>query len=153
MNKNCRFCNSNLNVVFIDLGMSPLSNGFLDEKKLDDKEEKFPLKAFVCENCFLVQLQEWQSPSKIFSKYAYFSSYSDTWLNHAEKYTEKMIKRFNLDGKKFVVEIASNDGYLLQYFKNKGIKILGIEPAENVADVAIKKNIPTIKKFFNSDIA
>jgi len=153
MNKKCRFCNSDLNVTFLDLGMSPLSNAFLDKEQLGETEDFFPLKAYVCESCFLVQLQEWQIPSKIFSKYAYFSSYSKTWLLHAEKYTEKMIKRFSLNKEKFVVEIASNDGYLLQYFKKQGLKILGIEPAENVADVAIKKKIPTQKKFFNSKTA
>lgn len=153
MDKKCRFCNSDLKNVFLDLGTSPLSNAFLDKENLDEKEDVFPLKVYLCESCFLVQLQEWQIPAKIFSKYAYFSSYSETWLQHAEKYTEKMIKRFELNEEKFVIEIASNDGYLLQYFKKKGLKILGIEPAENVADVAIKKNIPTEKKFFNSKTA
>jgi len=153
MDKKCRFCNSDLNITFLDLGMSPLSNAFLDKEKLDEKEDVFPLKAYVCGNCLLVQLQEWQIPSKIFSKYAYFSSYSKTWLQHAEKYTEQMIERFSLNTEKFVVEIASNDGYLLQYFKKQGLKILGVEPAGNVADVAIKKNIPTEKKFFNSKTA
>ena len=152
MNKKCRFCDVRLEKVFVDLGTTPLSNAFLEEKDLNQNEDIFPLKVYVCEKCFLVQLPEWQIPSEIFSNYAYFSSYSESWLKHAENYVEKMLRKFNLN-KKFVIEIASNDGYLLQYFKKEEINILGIEPAENVADVAIKKGIPTLKKFFNSKMA
>ncbi len=149
----CRFCNTLLSDSFCDLGLTPLSNSYLHEKDLHNKEAFYPLHAYVCRNCFLVQLQEFESPQEIFHDYAYFSSYSDTWLKHAECYTEKMIERFGFDHNSFVVEIASNDGYLLQYFKEKNIPILGIEPAANVAEVAEKKGIPTLVQFFGIETA
>jgi len=120
---------------------------------LEDSEKKYPLCAYVCDNCFLVQLDEFEKPENIFEDYAYFSSYSSTWLQHAENYVNMMIKRFGFDEKNMVVEIASNDGYLLQFFKEKNIPILGIEPAVNVAKVAKEKGIPTITKFFTVNIA
>jgi 2-polyprenyl-3-methyl-5-hydroxy-6-metoxy-1,4-benzoquinol methylase len=129
--------------------MSPVSNANLSEEQLDSMEPFFPLHARVCSQCLLVQLQEHQSPSDLFdSNYAYFSSYSDSWLEHAKKYTELMTSRFGLDEKSQVVEIASNDGYLLQYFNELGIPVLGIEPASNVANVAVQKGIATWTKFF-----
>jgi 2-polyprenyl-3-methyl-5-hydroxy-6-metoxy-1,4-benzoquinol methylase len=135
------------------LGVSPLANSYLKEEQLHQMEPFYPLHAYVCEDCHLVQLQEFQSPEKIFADYAYFSSYSESWLNHARDYTELMIKRFGFDIHSHVVEIASNDGYLLQYFKNKNIPVLGIEPAENVAVEARKSGIPTISKFFGVQTA
>jgi len=153
MEKKCRFCNTSLNITFIDLGMSPLSNSFLTKESLTKKESFFPLHVFVCDECFLVQLEEFESPEKIFRDYAYFSSYSESWINHAKNYVKNMIKRFNLDNNHFVIEIASNDGYLLQHFHNQHIPCLGIEPAENVANVAKQKGIQTLVKFFGTDTA
>ena len=151
--KKCRFCNSTLTKTFVDLGMAPLSNSFLTHNQLNNEEPVYPLHVFVCDQCFLVQIEEFEKPEKIFSDYAYFSSYSDTWLSHAREYADNMIKKFNLNYNSQVIEIASNDGYLLQYFKMKEIPVLGIEPATNVAEVAIKRGIPTITKFFGSDVA
>jgi SAM-dependent methyltransferase len=152
MNK-CRFCRTSLKYTFADLGMSPLSNAFVNIKDSEKKENFYPLKVYVCEKCFLVQLPEYSSPEEIFSDYAYFSSYSDSWLEHAKNYTNMMIDRFDLNEKDLVIELGSNDGYMLQYFKEKDIPVLGVEPAKNVAKVAIKKGIPTLVKFFNSRIA
>ena len=129
----CRFCSKQLNHTFADLGMSPLANSYLKEEQLLGMEPFFPLHVYVCEKCHLVQLPEFQSPENIFDDYAYFSSYSDSWLKHAKDYTESMIQRFGFDTNSAIVEIASNDGYLLQYFKEKAIPVLGIEPAKNVA--------------------
>ena len=148
---NCRFCGEELSITFVDLGMSPLSNSFLNKSELINKENYYPLHAFVCEECFLVQLGEFESPESIFSDYVYFSSYSTSWLDHAKSYTEKIIEI--LPDNPFVVEIASNDGYLLQYFREKNIRVLGIEPARNVADIAIKKGIDTISEFFGVNLA
>ena len=150
---NCRFCNEPLTNIFVDLGTSPLSNRFLRKEMLDDPEKKYPLCAYVCDKCFLVQLPEFEKPENIFEDYVYFSSYSSTWLQHAENYVHMMIKKFSFDEKNLVVEIASNDGYLLQFFKEKNIPILGIEPAVNVAKVAKEKGIPTITKFFGVNTA
>jgi SAM-dependent methyltransferase len=141
-----------LNKIFVNLGKAPLANSYLKKKEFCN-EKSFPLCVYVCENCFLVQLEEIESPENIFSEYAYFSSYSDSWLKHAKNYVENIISRFPINKNSLVIEIASNDGYLLQYFQGKKIPILGIEPAENVAKTAIEKNIPTITKFFNSEIA
>jgi hypothetical protein len=116
-------------------------------------EPFFPLRVWICDSCLLVQVQEFESPKSIFGDYAYFSSYSDTWLRHIEAYSDAVIKRFGINGSTTVIEIASNDGYLLQYFKNRGIPVLGVEPAENVAEVARKKGIPTISKFFGVETA
>ncbi len=144
----CRFCGSPLTLSFADLGMSPPSNSYLKPEQLDRMERFYPLHAWVCGKCFLVQLEEFESPEEIFSDYAYFSSYSDSWLKHAKAYTEAMAKRFSLGPSSFVVEIASNDGYLLQYFVERGVPVLGIEPAANVAAVAEKKGVPSLVKFF-----
>lgn len=144
----CRFCEAPLQHSFCDLGMSPLSNAFLTREQLDQMEPFYPLHAYVCESCHLVQLQEVQSPEQIFRNYAYFSSCSDSWIRHAKHYTDEMIDRFRLSPLHQVIEIASNDGYLLKHFKGKGIPVLGIEPAENVAHVARADGIPTLVKFF-----
>jgi 2-polyprenyl-3-methyl-5-hydroxy-6-metoxy-1,4-benzoquinol methylase len=144
----CRFCDHPLEQTFVDLGMSPLSNAYLSVDRLQNAEKFYPLHTYVCSHCWLVQLEEFESPSEIFSDYAYFSSYSATWLRHAQTYTEKMIARFGYDQRSQIIEIASNDGYLLQYFQQQGIPVLGIEPAANVAEVAINKGIPSLEKFF-----
>jgi 2-polyprenyl-3-methyl-5-hydroxy-6-metoxy-1,4-benzoquinol methylase len=149
----CRFCGARLNISFVDLGMSPLSNAYLPPEKLQEKENFYPLHAYVCEHCFLVQLEEYETPEQIFGDYAYFSSYSESWLKHARDYTKWMISRFALGSGHQVVEIASNDGYLLQYFKSAGIPVLGIEPAANVAKAAQQKGIPTIVAFFGQQRA
>jgi 2-polyprenyl-3-methyl-5-hydroxy-6-metoxy-1,4-benzoquinol methylase len=151
--KNCRFCNAKLTHTFCDLGMSPLSNAYLQPEQLQQMEPFYPLHAYVCEHCYLVQLQEFQSPENIFSDYAYFSSYSESWLKHAKAYTEYMIERFGFNSTSHIVEIASNDGYLLQYFKAKNIPVLGVEPAQNVAKVAQAAGIPTVTKFFGVNTA
>jgi SAM-dependent methyltransferase len=133
--------------------MSPLCESYLSADQLNQMEPFYPLHVYVCENCFLVQLEEYVSPVEIFSEYAYFSSYADTWLQHAANYTDKMVKRFQLNEESLVVEVASNDGYLLQYFIEKQIPVLGIEPAKNVVEVAVKKGIPTLVEFFGKDLA
>lgn len=148
----CRFCNSILSKIFIDLGMSPLANSFLKKNEFG-KEKLYPLCVFVCEKCFLVQVEEIETPKNIFSDYVYFSSYSESWLKHAKSFVEMIIPRFNLTSNSSVIEIASNDGYLLQYFKEKNIPVMGIEPAENIAQTAIGKGIPTLVKFFDTKIA
>ena len=148
MESECRFCKASLKHTFVDLGMSPLSNGFLTAEQTHQMEPFFPLHAYVCDKCFLVQLEEFEAPDHIFSDYAYFSSFSDLWLAHAKAYVEVMQQRFRLTTSSQVVEIASNDGYLLQYFKQDGIPVLGIEPAANVAKAALDKGIPTTVKFF-----
>ncbi|WP_010192839.1 class I SAM-dependent methyltransferase [Candidatus Nitrosarchaeum limnium] len=153
MGLNCRFCNKPLTNIFVDLGITPLSNSFLKKEIIHNSEKKYPLCTYVCSSCFLVQLPEFEKPENIFEEYAYFSSYSSTWLHHAQDYVNMMIKKFGFDEKKLVIEIASNDGYLLQFFKEKDIPILGIEPAVNVAKVAKEKGIPTITKFFSADTA
>ena len=145
---NCRFCATPLRHTFCDLGMSPLSNAYLTAGQLQQMEPFFPLHANVCERCFLVQLQEFESPDNIFSDYAYFSSYSDSWLAHARDYVALMTARFGLGADSHVVELASNDGYLLQYFVEQGVAVTGVEPAANVARVAREKGINTLVKFF-----
>jgi len=149
----CRFCGAQIEHVFVSLGSSPIANSYLN--RLDQMEPFYPLNVYVCDNCFLVQLQEFESAKKIFGEgdYAYFSSYSDSWLKHARDYVDKMINTFGVSNKSHVVEIASNDGYLLQYFVKKGIPVLGIEPARNVAEVAISKGISTDITFFNTAYA
>ena len=153
MPSKCRFCGNLLNHTFVDLGMSPLSNAYLESDAINKAEKFYPLHAYVCENCFLVQLEEFETPDQIFSDYAYFSSYSETWLRHAENYTELMTQRFGLNANSQVIEIASNDGYLLQYFQKQNIPVLGIEPAANVAKVAEEKGIPSLVKFFGVSTA
>jgi len=150
---NCRFCKNNLKHSFIDLGMSPLANSYISHDKLNKMEPFYPLHAFICDQCFLVQLNEFESPENIFSDYAYFSSYSQSWLEHASTYVNTMVKRFGLDADSQVIEVASNDGYLLQYFKEKNIPVLGIEPAANVAKVAVNSGIQTITEFFGVNTA
>ena len=145
----CRFCGAQLNTVVCDLGMSPLSNSYVPFAKVSKAEKFYPLKVWVCHRCLLAQLEEFESPEAIFSDYAYFSSYSTSWVEHARRYCEMMVRRFGFDGNSQVVEIASNDGYLLQHFKAMGIRVLGVEPAENVARVAWEqRQIPTTVKFF-----
>lgn len=149
----CRFCHTTLKNVFVTLGSSPLSNIFLSKEQLNQMEPFYPLTAYVCDKCFLVQLEEYESPESIFGEYAYFSSYSDSWLQHCREYVDKMIISNEINNKKLVVEIASNDGYLLQYFVTKGIPVLGIEPAANVAKSARKRGIPTKELFFGAETA
>lgn len=149
----CRFCDTVLTNTFCDLGMSPPSNAYLKPDQVQQMEQFFPLHAFVCEKCKLVQLQQFQTPDEIFSDYAYFSSFSDSWLKHAEKYVEQMTTRLSLTKSNQVVEIASNDGYLLQYFQKKGIPVLGVEPAANVAEVARQKGVPSKVAFFGTATA
>ena len=151
--KKCRFCANELQHTFVDLGMSPLANSYVSPDNELDMEPFYPLHAYVCQKCLLVQLLAMETSEHIFSDYAYFSSYSDSWLAHAKVYTEKMRERFGLNAGSQVIEIASNDGYLLQYFKKAGVPVLGIEPAKNVAEVAIKAGIPSIVKFFGEKTA
>ena len=148
----CRFCDSDLSKIFVDLGESPLANSYLKDNDFDN-EKSYPLCTFVCENCFLVQLEELETPENIFSEYAYFSSFSTSWLKHAKNYVDMIIHKISLNQNSLVIEIASNDGYLLQNFTAKNIPVIGIEPAQNVAKEAIKKSIPTITKFFDSQLA
>jgi SAM-dependent methyltransferase len=149
----CRFCGSHHLNLFLDLGVSPLANSYLRPAELGRMEPFYPLRALVCEDCLLVQLEEFESPERIFKDYAYFSSFSDSWLQHARQYVENVVARLGLTSASQVVEIASNDGYLLQYFVVRDIPALGIEPAANVAEAALKKNIPTKVFFFGEDSA
>src|SRR5262245_13044309 len=149
----CRFCGYSLNKLFVDLGASPLANSYLTSAQLNQMERFYPLRVFVCTRCLLVQAEQFESPESIFSDYAYFASYSDSWLQHAKTYVDMAVQRFGLNKHSLVVEIASNDGYLLQYFVSKNIPVLGVEPAQNVADVALKKGIPTLPKFFGEEAA
>jgi len=151
--KPCRFCGTELQQIFVDLGMSPLCETYPSAEDLNRGEIYYPLHAYVCSRCFLVQLEEFESGENIFSDYPYFSSYSNSWLRHCENYCDKAMKRFGLNEKSFVVEVASNDGYLLQYFVKSKVPVLGIEPATNVAKVAIEKGIPTLVRFFGSRLA
>ncbi len=144
----CRFCATPLRESFCDLGMSPLSNAYPPASDILKPEVFYPLHAFVCTNCWLVQLHEMQKPAEIFTEYAYFSSFSDSWLAHCKQFAGDFTKRFGLGKGSRVVEIASNDGYLLQYFKQLGIEVLGVEPAKNVAEKAIAAGIPSITEFF-----
>lgn len=152
-NNTCRFCDSYLSHTFVDLGVSPLANSYLNSEQLREMEPFYPLHVYVCDSCLLVQLPVLESAENIFGEYAYFSSYSESWLKHAKEYTDLVIKRFGMDQSKQVVEIASNDGYLLQYFKERSIPILGIEPARNVARAAMDIGIPTMTEFFCTALA
>jgi SAM-dependent methyltransferase len=149
----CRFCGNRLTENFADLGMSPLSNAFVAPENAQRMEPFYPLHAFVCDKCYLVQLDEFESPEHIFEDYLYFSSFSEGWLRHAAAYADHMIARYAMDADSQIVEIASNDGYLLQYFVKRGVRALGVEPAANVADVAIAKGIPTEVAFFGARTA
>ncbi len=151
---NCRFCGATLAHPCVDLGLSPVANDYLRPDQLTQMEPFYPLHVLVCDHCWLVQLRECQSPEHIFSDhYAYFSSYSDSWLRHAEEYVEMTIGRFHLNANSRVIEVASNDGYLLQYFVARGIPVLGIDPAANVAAAAEKKGVPTRVRFFGKALA
>lgn len=149
----CRFCGRELTATFIDLGMSPLCETYPGPEDLNHMEPYYPLHVYVCDDCFLVQLQDYVGAEHIFSEYAYFSSFSDTWLNHCKNYCGQMIERFRLTRDSLVVEVASNDGYLLQYMVERGVPALGIEPAANVADAALRKGVPTLVRFFGVDLA
>jgi SAM-dependent methyltransferase len=149
----CRACNEKIKHLFVSLGSSPLANVYLTQNQLHREEHFYPLDVYLCHRCFLVQLPEFESPETIFDGYAYFSSYSDTWLNHAQDYVINMIDRFGIDKEHFVVEIGSNDGYLLKFFAEEAIPVLGIEPARTVAKAAQEKGIPTKTAFFGRQCA
>jgi hypothetical protein len=149
----CRLCANPLRTTFVDLGMSPLCESFLPAGEINQMEPFFPLHALVCEECFLVQLQEYVRPEHIFSEYAYFSSYSTSWVEHARRYCEMITRRLDLDANSRVFELASNDGYLLQHFRALGVPAAGIEPAGNVAEAAQKKGIDTLVEFFTTTLA
>jgi hypothetical protein len=149
----CRLCTSPLSVTCVDLGMSPLCESFVRADQINQMEPYFPLHALVCGECFLVQLQEYVKPAEIFEEYAYFSSYSTSWVEHARRYCESIAKRLDLGSQSIVYEVASNDGYLLQHFLPMGIPVVGIEPAANVAQVAIAKKIPTLIEFFGRNLS
>lgn len=150
----CRFCKTTLEHVFIDLVNSPASNSFLTKEQLNEPEVFFPLKVYTCHKCFLVQVDEYKKSDAIFdSSYVYFSSYSTSWLKHAKEYTEKMISRFGYDDQSLVIEIASNDGYLLQYFHQNNVPVLGIEPTANTAEAAKEKGVDSVVDFFGVRLA
>jgi SAM-dependent methyltransferase len=149
----CRFCGALLRTTMVDLGMSPLCETFLLPEELNAPETFFPLHVRVCERCLLAQVQEYVTPEDIFEEYAYFSSYSTAWLEHTKRYADAMTERLGLGADSLVVELASNDGYLLQWFVEKGVPVLGIEPAANVAQVAIDRGIPTRVEFFGEEVA
>ena len=150
----CRHCNNKLSFEFIDLVSSPPSNEFLTKRQLLETEIFYPLKLFVCEKCYLVQIDEYKKSIEIFhDNYLYFSSFSKIWLEHSKRYTEMVKERFGIDENSFVVEIGSNDGYLLQYFHYAGIPCLGIEPSSNTAKIAIAKGINVIEEYFNEFLA
>jgi SAM-dependent methyltransferase len=149
----CRFCGTELKHSFVDLGMSPLCQTHIEPEQLNHMEPFYPLHALVCHECFLVQLEKFVAPDDIFSDYAYFSSYSDSWVAHAKRYVDSVTERFGLTGDSLVAEIASNDGYLLQHFVASKVPVLGIEPAANIAKVANEKGINTLNRFFGSELA
>ncbi|MGH7681869.1 MAG: methyltransferase domain-containing protein, partial [Candidatus Eiseniibacteriota bacterium] len=149
----CRACGAPVRETLVDLGMSPLCESYIPAELVDHMEPFYPLHVYVCERCFLAQLREYVSAEDIFREYAYFSSYSDSWLRHSESYTQMAIQRFGLGPKSRVVELASNDGYLLQYFVKAGIPVLGVEPAANVAKAAEARGVRTLVAFFNPETA
>jgi hypothetical protein len=149
----CRFCGAALTDTVVDLGMSPLCESYLRAEQLNAMEPFYPLHVYVCRTCWLVQLEQYVSADDIFTEYAYFSSFSDSWVQHAREYTEKMIDRFGFDSSSYVVELASNDGYLLQWFVKAGVPALGIEPAANVAVAAEERGVPTLVRFFGRELA
>jgi hypothetical protein len=149
----CRLCGQPLSETFVDLGLSPLANAYVPPARLSQKESFYPLHVFVCGSCLLVQLDEFESPEHIFNDYLYFSSFSDLWLAHCRAYADRMVERFGLGADSQVVEVASNDGYLLQYFLPYRVPVLGVEPAANVAQAAIDKGIPTDVAFFGTETA
>ena len=150
----CRLCNNNLTENFLDLGNFPLSNSYLELNQLNKMEATYPLSLYVCANCFLVQVAEFEKAENIFSsEYSYYSSYSKSWLEHCSNYVDMITDKLSLNKNSFVIEVASNDGYLLQYFLDKNIPVLGVEPTSNTAQVAIDKGIPTDVTFFNLEYA
>jgi SAM-dependent methyltransferase len=149
----CRFCGAAVSHTFVDLGMSPLCESFLTREQLNQMEPFYPLHAYVCERCFLVQVEEYVGPEHIFNDYAYFSSFSTAWLEHAKSYVDMITTRLDLDPASYVVELGSNDGYLLQNFVKKGIPVLGVEPAANVAAAAVEKGVPTTTRLFGRETA
>lgn len=150
----CRACGASLETTFCDLGTSPLANSYVRPEDAKKPEPFYPLHAWVCTRCWLVQLEEFEPPEAIFREYAYFSSYSDSWVDHARRYVEAIIERFGLEpARTRVVEVASNDGYLLQFFLQRGFHVLGIEPAANIAAEAVRRGIPTIVRFFGERTA
>ncbi|MEX0729910.1 MAG: class I SAM-dependent methyltransferase [Aquisalimonadaceae bacterium] len=149
----CRFCDTVLEHTFVDLGMSPLCQTHIEPGRRNLMEPFYPLHVWVCHQCYLVQLEEYVAPGEIFSDYAYFSSYSDSWVEHARRYTREVSRRFRIGPARFVVEVASNDGYLLQHFAAAGIRVRGIEPAANVAAAAEARGIPTTVQFFGAATA
>jgi SAM-dependent methyltransferase len=151
--RKCRFCATPLDRTFVDLGMSPLCETYPSPSELNRGEVFFPLHVYVCDNCFLVQIEAYERPENIFSEYAYFSSYSQSWLKHSELYCNKMAEELKLGERSVVIEVASNDGYLLQYFVKKNVPVLGIEPAANVARAASEKGIPTVVRFLGKRVA
>lgn len=148
LDKGCMFCGTKLQHTFVDLGMSPLCESYVTHEQLNKMEPFYPLHAYVCSKCFLVQLDEYVSPEHIFTEYAYFSSYAESWVQHMKRYADMISERLHLDAKSLVVELASNDGYLLQHFVARKIPVLGVEPAANIAKVAVERGIPTLVKFF-----
>lgn len=149
----CGFCDAPLSQRFVDLGSTPLANSYLSADRLAQFEPSYPLRAFVCTECWLVQADAFVAPEDIFSDYAYFSSYSDSWVEHARQFTVTARKRFELNERSQVIEVASNDGYLLRHFVEAGVPVLGIEPAQNVAEVARAAGVPTEARFFGKDTA
>lgn len=151
--RRCRNCTDPLTVPFIDLGAQPPANRLLSEQELSQPETHYPLRAWVCSRCLLVQLEDHALPAELFAHYLYFSSYSQTWLEHSRRFADRCVQRFALGAGSRVVEVASNDGYLLQYFAAHGVPVLGVEPAANVADVAEQRGIPTVREFFGLALA
>jgi 2-polyprenyl-3-methyl-5-hydroxy-6-metoxy-1,4-benzoquinol methylase len=149
----CRFCRAPLTHTFVDLGMSPLCESYLSREQLNQMEPFYPLHAYVCGRCFLVQVEQYVAADHIFTEYAYFSSYSDSWLRHADTYVDMITARLGLGPHHHVVELGSNDGYLLQYFVKRGVPVLGVEPARNVAAAALAKGVATISRLFGQDAA
>lgn len=152
-NSVCLFCGRELCHTFVDLGMQPLCESYISPEQLDEMEPFYPLHVRVCDRCWLVQLRQYVSPAEIFTEYAYFSSYSESWVEHARQFTEAVARRLHLSPSSQVIEVGSNDGYLLQHFAARGIPVLGIEPAGNVAAAARAKHIPTLEKFFGAQTA
>jgi len=149
----CLFCSAPLRQTFVDLGMSPLCESYLPAEALNQVEPFYPLHAYVCERCFLVQVEQYVSPEAIFTEYAYFSSFSDSWLAHAKAYVDMIASRLGLSGTSRVIELGSNDGYLLQYFVARGMPVLGVEPARNVAEAAVARGVPTHVAMFGRQTA
>jgi SAM-dependent methyltransferase len=148
----CRHCGTPLELTVVDLGKSPLCQTVLSTEQLEQTEAFYPLHVRACEQCWLVQIPEFVPPEEIFTEYAYFSAYSDSWVEHARRYVDEITERLELGTESLVVELASNDGYLLQHFLPKGVPVLGVEPAENVAEAAVARGVPTVTEFFGSEL-